>query len=380
MNFFALGIPVSIVAGVAMHFLLRASVTGFPNRPWYTTSLPILAGLAGASALYFGLCRPESDDLMWELYSFNVRTRSVLQDDGDRAGSSGAKRYMLSVLPNIRSFIYGSWGSNGEWTQATAATQATAVLSSVEPPASALCTRGEFLPLVDTLMAVKSRQLSGESQMPSKAVLELDKALAARAAELSMDVPTLSRLLAQVERAVLLREVISRAERSNVEEVQYNAGTGVVMVKVSDLRMREEVCCRNMEKDVMGPPPPSSSTGILSWTFGGSADSAVASRGTSSSNNTTTGADKASGLDKAAVDAMKLASVKLLAANLHIVSEEYCRSFQSKLPPAGSDQEFESIFSKVIAGSNGAATGAQQTSNFTLTARFIIGSIAAGDR
>jgi hypothetical protein len=61
------GLPLAALAGYGLHGLLADVLlrTATP-RPWTATSLPLLAAVLGAGALYFGTCSPYLEDLFWE--------------------------------------------------------------------------------------------------------------------------------------------------------------------------------------------------------------------------------------------------------------------------------------------------------------------------
>jgi hypothetical protein len=88
----ALALPVGVLSGISLHFLLKPFVLGFsaPPRvyPWTLTSLPLLAALAAACVAYYGSARVRGvgvqiDDFLWmpridprsgAAVSVNVRT------------------------------------------------------------------------------------------------------------------------------------------------------------------------------------------------------------------------------------------------------------------------------------------------------------------
>ena len=107
----AMVVPVGAGAGATMHLLLRNYAMGTPGVPWTKNTLPPLAGVLVASALYFTLFRTEINDWWWveridpkdgTKYSYNFREDKSEADDGRLATIAGVKRSCLQYVQWIR--------------------------------------------------------------------------------------------------------------------------------------------------------------------------------------------------------------------------------------------------------------------------------------
>eukprot|EP01034_Spumella_vulgaris_P032685 gene32685-40339_t len=106
------GLPVGILSGFAMHFMLHNSIAGVAGKPWTRTSLPVLVGLVGSSAVYFAFFKSDPNDLVWYVRtdpltdvkrSYNPRTGEYLGDNGRKGRIMGFRRgVMLAVTKLLR--------------------------------------------------------------------------------------------------------------------------------------------------------------------------------------------------------------------------------------------------------------------------------------
>lgn len=119
-------VPVSLLAGYALHIALASTLTGSATSlPWQQSALPLFVGLSLAGLSYFLLCVPALSECFWserldaqtgEAYSFNLRT-GARTSSIEAALHASETRALLSVLHEIQVPVLGRlrkawWQSN----------------------------------------------------------------------------------------------------------------------------------------------------------------------------------------------------------------------------------------------------------------------------
>ena len=115
----AVALPVGVLSGISLHYIIKPFVLGFstPPRilPWYQTSLPFLAVVSAACALYYGGSHLKGmqvkiDDFLWmprldpttgDPISVNVRTGEV-KPEHSAATVAASKVDLIQCLHYVR--------------------------------------------------------------------------------------------------------------------------------------------------------------------------------------------------------------------------------------------------------------------------------------
>jgi hypothetical protein len=121
-------VPVSLLAGYALHLSLAGVIFGSPTAPpWQRTALPLLIVLSVAAVGYSSLCVPALSECFWyerldpqtgARYSFNVRT-GLSSSSVSKALDASETRALLEALHELQtpllSRLRNAWrGSSGE--------------------------------------------------------------------------------------------------------------------------------------------------------------------------------------------------------------------------------------------------------------------------
>jgi len=103
-------LPTAVLAGSAMHLVLKPIAVGTPGTPWVKGSLVPLIGIIGVSTAYFTLSRSAGEEWWWEARtdpitnktrSYNSKSGQVLNDGGRNAVAAAAKRAVLTSINTV---------------------------------------------------------------------------------------------------------------------------------------------------------------------------------------------------------------------------------------------------------------------------------------
>jgi len=99
-------IPISMIAGSSVNYLLKPLILGTPGIAWQSKSLPVLVGLLGANALYYTVCRGDENEWWWHVrmdpltgkkVSHSFKTGMTEHDGGKLGQGSIEKRSWITL-------------------------------------------------------------------------------------------------------------------------------------------------------------------------------------------------------------------------------------------------------------------------------------------